>query len=543
MRDGTAACLMVGAAEMLRRDAIVRLRRLVGRPGPWPHESQRCVGSSLFSSYCRRHILTLLTANRSLLTYFLALLTANCLLITPLHAGCGLTWSMPTNHFDGVDRLGYVSLWYKIGEVKLDEKLSLPLHMNFNSSRQTSSPYLGAGWSLALLESQIVQQEENRFRLVEPSGWGRFFWRKNASETVLDGQGGWKAEIRGDRISAWATCGTRLDYYRGRIVAMKTGGHDIQFIQHAGALAEIRSGTRTLVRVERDAKGEVTGLVLHGDERITLESGEKPRVESVAKNNLLAGVEQALTRVEYNAGAEIGFDYKVDDKVRPMLVVNRTRELVWNPEDGRMIRDEDWIYNTIHSGEYFDNAAIERSNSSNQIEFWHYNGVEGQETRLFGNGVRTTRRWFTAGVLMGKDREVYTKSAEGTLLQSRRYLYDENGRKLRMDGSATSVAYLDSESSTVEEDIRELLEQGDIHEIHLLDPAGRISEAHKSDGTSVKYTRMPDSTLIVTFLNDSHVTRHRYNSNAELLEREILSVATDNPESRNPRVESPNDPK
>ncbi len=361
--------------------------------------------------FCRRHIF--------------ALLTANCLLLTPVYAGCGLTWSMPTNHYDGVDRFGYASLWYKIGELRVDDKFTLPLHMNFNSSRQTSSPYLGAGWSLALLESQIVQQEENRFRLVEPSGWGRIFWRKNAKETVLDGQGGWKAEIRADRISAWAECGTRLDYYRGRIVGMKTGGHDIQFVQNGGHLAEIRSGMRTLVRVERDVNGDVTGLALDGGERIALERGDKPRVEYVAGKNLLAGVEPGVTRVEA-AKVNHAFEYRVDSNVRPLLVVDASREIVWNPEDGRMVRDGEWTYET-RNPENVGNAEISRTAENGIRESWFLDTLGSKEITVSANGLKLVKNFHAHGPMRGLLRLV-TRTGNGVEEKIYEASYDEKGQ-------------------------------------------------------------------------------------------------------------------
>ena len=70
---------------------------------------------------------------------------------------CGLRMDKPHAHFDGADEQGHVLFAETLGNLDLGENLTLPIYAVFQSNWQSSSPYLGQGWMLPLLESKIVQ--------------------------------------------------------------------------------------------------------------------------------------------------------------------------------------------------------------------------------------------------------------------------------------------------------------------------------------------------------------------------------------------------
>jgi hypothetical protein len=71
------------------------------------------------------------------------------ILFWPITApACGLDWTLPQAHFEGVDENGYVAYWEKIGQADLGDGLVIPVNIGFNSHRETSSPTLGKGWIL-----------------------------------------------------------------------------------------------------------------------------------------------------------------------------------------------------------------------------------------------------------------------------------------------------------------------------------------------------------------------------------------------------------
>lgn len=97
--------------------------------------------------------------------------------------GCGLDWTLPLAHFAGVDENGCVSYWENIGEIDLGDKVVLPVHIGFNSHREASSPVLGRGWIVALLESHVEPIDESAMHVIMPDGWTFLFLRNGNSET------------------------------------------------------------------------------------------------------------------------------------------------------------------------------------------------------------------------------------------------------------------------------------------------------------------------------------------------------------------------
>jgi hypothetical protein len=75
---------------------------------------------------------------------FFALLLFVGLPISKVSA-CGIGWSLAKGHFDGVDDNGTVYYMDKIGDLKVDKKLSLPIHILFKSNWENNSIHLGRG--------------------------------------------------------------------------------------------------------------------------------------------------------------------------------------------------------------------------------------------------------------------------------------------------------------------------------------------------------------------------------------------------------------
>ena len=70
----------------------------------------------------------------------LVLLTFTFFLSPQTAPACGLDWTLPQAHFEGVDDQGYVAYWEKIAQADLGDGLTIPLHIGFNSHREASSP-------------------------------------------------------------------------------------------------------------------------------------------------------------------------------------------------------------------------------------------------------------------------------------------------------------------------------------------------------------------------------------------------------------------
>lgn len=351
--------------------------------------------------------------------------------------GCGIDWNVPVTHFEGVDSRGHVCYSEQIAELDLGDDLRLPLIINFRSDRENNSPYLGKGWILALLDSSFVQTGENAFQMIQPDGWVRPFYRGKTSDSVLDGGPGWKAEIQGNTIVAWAGCGWKLTYTKGKLTRINTPkSRELELIYSAGKVTELREKGATKLTVEFDpVNGEARALIF-GAKRLEIALAERPRVQVVAGQNVVAGMDSSLRRVSSPAeGVAQEFEFAVNDKVQPTLKVHgknaSERAFVWNPATKLIIADAGWSYQIISSqGLVGSNAAIERVNPRGQSEYWLLDGQKGQEITQGVDGVKTIRSWFVSGVLAGRQREI-KKIENGAERITYQATYDEKGTLLR----------------------------------------------------------------------------------------------------------------
>ncbi|MBE2203558.1 MAG: hypothetical protein IAE94_04405 [Chthoniobacterales bacterium] len=333
----------------------------------------------------------------------------------------------------------------KLGDLHAGKGLSLPIYAVFTSHSGNNSPYAGHGWTVPLLESRMLQVDENGFKLDQPDGWFRMFGRDKNNPNILNGQGGWKAEIRGDTITAWADCGSKLIFNKGRLVSMHLKDRKFDFLYEGNRVSEIREGNLPVLRVEKEAiTGEVTGFRLADNRQIRLERSQRPRVQVINNQNLVGGMDQSLSKITHADGTVRTIEYAVDDKLNPTMKLG-DRLIVWNPASKTIIKDGGWTYDIKSGAGLFDNAAIGRKNAKNQSEFWHRDGAKGEEIFQGIDGVKNVTSWFTSGQLAGRMRQ----SAERY-----RQAYDEHGNLMRQFLGDTIVEYRRSENGEVTKEFR-----------------------------------------------------------------------------------------
>lgn len=348
--------------------------------------------------------------------------------------GCGVDFKVPKDHFDGVNEYGYVSYWDKIADLDLGEGLVMPLVIGFQSDREWSSPYLGYGWILPLFDSNLVQTGENSFEMIAPDGYTVQFGRDGKKPTLLNGQRGLKGEISGDTIALWADCGWKLTYTKGKITSIGTPKGKTLLIGRdgTGVARDVTYDGKVVVRVEKDFKGSVTGLVL-GDKRIGLEQTEKPRIQSILGKNVVAGKDMSLGKVSSNNGVIKTCEYTVTDELQPKLTVTDAgkspRQIAWDSATRLIKADGEWGYDIKPSLAKNSNASIGRKNKTNQEELWFLDSAEGQEIVQEITGYKKVTRWFTSGNLTGKVRSIEQTSSSGH--QSKKIFYDENCKVIR----------------------------------------------------------------------------------------------------------------
>ena len=352
---------------------------------------------------------------------------------------CGVSWTVPKDHFDGVNERGYVSIWQQIGTLDLGEELKIPLIIGFESNREWSSPHVGQGFILALLDSRFEQVDENLFRMIQPDGWTSVFRRDHKIKNILGGQGGWKAEITGDNtITAYATCGWKLVYKQGKISSIGTPkGRTLDYVYSGGRVAEIRDKGSVVLSTRVDSmSGVVAGLVIGGKE-ISLTQAQRPQVQKIKGQNLVAGMSSALNEVKQPSGETNSYAFTVDEKLNPTLTINQKRTITWDAETKRILKDGEWTYNITPSNDpLLFYAAIGRINAKKQSELWHLDAGKGIETTMHPDGMKTVSRKFVSGPLTGKIRSIEAFGAN--FKEEKKFVYNENAELIKTIKTSSS---------------------------------------------------------------------------------------------------------
>ena len=378
---------------------------------------------------------------------------------------CG-DFRMPGNHFDGVSSQGYVSIWKQLDTLDLGDT-SLPILLGAQTYRSIPSGELGSGWIMPLFDSGIVQRDENTFDMITPDGTMDFFSRDGADPNILHGSSGWTAEIQGSDIIVHSKCGSgwKMVFRQGKLDTLSKGTHELRIqrdpLSRPTGITE--NGMSRLALTRDEKTGLVSALEINGKKYLFGYDG-KPRVENVQGQNLVGGVEPSLHQITYPqemGGKKETYDFAVTEKMLPELKITDTEGkesmIVWGL-DGRMLQDGEWSYDIKPGSDPKGNAAIGRTTTQKQMEYWFKDDPNGKETTLALDGTKTEKSWFTSGVLAGKRRkEVTTQNnkiisqdscsynEQGTLIRSVQNGmatdYDTMGRQIKISQNGRSINY------------------------------------------------------------------------------------------------------
>lgn len=363
---------------------------------------------------------------------------------------CGLIWYQAHSecHFDGVDNQGNVFLIQKLGELETVKGSRFPFYAVFKSDSGKRSPYVGYGWSVPLLESKIVQVDEDRFCMFQPDGYQRMFGRDKKDANILRSSRVWRGKIEGDTITVWCWCkseGSRLVFRKGRLTSMEVKEGKFDYVYEGDRVAEIREERQTVLKVDKKTlTDEVSGITLLNGQKIGLERGKRPLVQVINNRNSTNVTVESLSKIILTDGTIQTFKYGLDQKLNPTLKLN-DREIVWDAATRKIIRDGEWRYGIFSGSKPWENAAIARTNVQGQTEFWHKNYAKGEEITEGIDGVRKITTWFTSGKLRGKTRkEMEIKDGVKKILNE--YSYNEKGFliRIRNDKEDTFMVYEDN---------------------------------------------------------------------------------------------------
>ena len=380
-------------------------------------------------------------------------------------AACGGdAWTVPKDHFDGVNQFGYVTFWDKIADVDIGEDQPFPIVIGFQSAREKSSPYLGYGWVMPLLESYMVQTGENTFEIMKPTGYTSGFGRDPKTATAIGGVQGWKGEIGSNTIKVWAPCGWSLTYTMGRLTEMGTpkGKRILVKRDLSGQVEDVTMDGRVLVKVVKGLGGKIEGLEVEG-QKLAIAMGEKPRVQNLAGKNVIAGKDMSLASISTGEASPMpfrAFEYGVDKDLQPKMVVKAGvqsgREIVWNAGNSIINKDGDWDYDGTAKTEG-KNASIRRTNQRGELESWYLDQTLGTELSENSDGTKRKVLRFASGSLVGKIRREEIVRP-GLPPFKRELSYDKDGKLAReIRGELVRRFFYDKNKLTITDSVKDNL--------------------------------------------------------------------------------------
>jgi hypothetical protein len=423
---------------------------------------------------------------QSAFRFRLLALVAVCVACMAPAFACGIQWTSPGSEFKGVDDQGHVFLVEKLGDLDVGGGLKIPVQAIFKSNWSANSPYLGVGWQLPLLEANVVQSDEGTFIMRQPGGWYRTFYRTKENQNILDG-GIWKAEIKGDQITAWANCGDKLVFHQGKLLSFSVKDRTFTVVYSGNRATELREGGATKLRVAWNNAGtEAIGLDFNGS-RVSLGRAERPRVQNAAGKNLIAGKDSSLGSLSGPGLSSKTFKYSVDDKIQPTLA-SEGRLWTWNPwQDNRVISDGRWTYDIKPGAAPGDNAAITRVDEGGRTQFWHKDKSSGTEITELSGGKRIVTERFVKGALRGKIRkqEIFDK---GVLTSSHSWIYDDAAKLVREILNGEAITLIRDDQNRI---VKKVNEAGKAVWERVYDKEGRTIRA-LTNGSLMVHEFLPD---------------------------------------------------
>ncbi len=464
-----------------------------------------------------------------------------------------MEWKMPINHFNFVNEQGHLSYWEQIGTLDLGDDLQLPLIIGFKSSRETVSDLLGQSWLMPLLESHFIQLDDQWFQMVQPDGLNQKFLREKATDTTLKGGGGWMAEIQGDIINAWAVCGWKLTYHKGKLVSITTPKSKTINLEYSGGrVTEVKEGGTTVLKVDLNPNtNQVVGITA-GEKSYKFEQDRKPRVQVINGQNLIGGMDLSLHKLTFPNGHFKTYEFAVDQKLQPTLKITENgteRNFAWNPINRLILSDNDWTYKiTPDEKNPNNNAAIGRKNAKGQEEFWHYDRAKGIEVVQDIFGKKRTATWFVSGILAGKPRKV-EESTNGKIQAMEQSFYDEKAslirKKVIKNEELIDTEYIRNDKGLILQEIRNgktLVNNeydGTGRLVKVLYPDGKISQYYYNADGSIEKTGIDknnrktveiikENNLLKRITPEGEIVEYHYSSRGVLLseERSLSSLKT-----------------
>ena len=358
--------------------------------------------------------------------------------------GCGLDWTLPRAHFEGVDEQGYVSYWEKIGEADLGDGLVIPVHLNFNSHRESSSPTLGKGWMLPLLESHVEPVDENTLHVIMPDGW-TFLFLRNGNTDTWRGNADWIGQTDGARFTATAPCGWQVKFDAGKIQEIDTPKNRTISIKYNGpAPVEADIDNQPFFQVAQNTATGVAESITIAGQKIAITQAQRPRISTVLGKTLLTGFDPALSQLQWPDGQKETFNFAAPQDLTPSMVVTRpnqhSRDMTWDATTMQVKTDGDWTYAITAPGGAYGGTLLSRKIRWNQAESF-LRTSDGETKEVYLDGSQKIVYAFVNGPLRGRIRKIITVSSSGQAQVIYSAVYDPDGFLVREQKDGLTLLY------------------------------------------------------------------------------------------------------
>ncbi|MDR1498270.1 MAG: hypothetical protein LBS59_07690 [Puniceicoccales bacterium] len=264
-------------------------------------------------------------------------------------AVCGISWSLPWTPFMGGDdyRFQLAEVW---GEVKISEKLTIPIHVTFSPVGDRVSPILGSGWQFALFDATCVKESDNAYLMRLPDG-NAVRLNKTQDAAVWEG-GDWTARVAGRTITAESSCGWTLTYHSGRLqrVKMSEGDDTLDFITDLGkgTTHTLKANGKPVLTLRSDFDKITTQKLWHlnfSDKHAILKMGKRPFLVKVRDHKTNKPIEQkterdTLVSVKFDGEkSESKYTFGLEDLKIEGRHVRHVRHIKWMKESGVLSED------------------------------------------------------------------------------------------------------------------------------------------------------------------------------------------------------------
>lgn len=339
---------------------------------------------------------------------------------------------------------GRLRVWREIADVDFGQGFKLPLRAGFDSGQQTSSPYLGEGWSCPLVESNAFYRNKMMMQVTLPCGKTMYLQRdKTDTHKYQTPDKQWTGTLRGNTISISRDDGWVLTYWNGHILKIRTDTNRVfEWVTAGNIVTEIREeGSKgpAPFQLSTTAKGEPNGFYVNGKfYGITLEN--KPRVVQAGGLSAIASLDPSLGSITWPDKTQEKYTFEVDTStLTPNFQLTdrmgKQNIYTWDAATLNILTDGVWKYEIGPAPNDLDVPKITRRNDQGQEEFIAIDrntGIADIKTLDLGHQIR--EGFISPGPLFGKVHKIEQVDDQGKQTLIYQAGYDELGRLLRVTG-------------------------------------------------------------------------------------------------------------